>query len=354
MQNKPFQIHTVTVEPGESRIINIPTPGLYAQTPMHLPVHVIHGKEEGPRLFVCAAIHGDEVLGVEIIRRLIKHSALKNVKGTLVAVPVVNIYGFIAQSRYMPDRRDLNRSFPGRREGSLTARVAYIFTNEILSRCTHGIDLHTGAIHLENYPQVRANLNLPHVKKLARAFGAPVVVDVALPIGSLRAAANKLKVPLIVYEAGEALRFNEKFADTGVKGVINVMRQLGMLHSPAKRTLKPKKSSMMAHAAMWVRAPTSGMMRPFKTLGDEVKKGDPLAIIQDPFGGEGVIVEAPLNGIIIGKTFSPLVNTGRALFHLATISRTNVEKIEAQQPLEPEESKEGPSLAGDISKPPDA
>ena len=336
MKNDFFQIFDTLIQPGEWKTVDIPTPGLYTQTPMHMPVHVINGKQKGPRLFVCAAIHGDEILGVEIIRRLLELSTLKRLKGTLVAVPVVNVYGFVAQSRYMPDRRDLNRTFPGFRRGSLTARVAYVFMNEIVKKCTHGIDLHTGAIHRDNYPQVRASLHLPQVKEMAKAFGAPVVVDSAIPEGSLRETANELKIPFIVYEAGEALRFNEKSVEVGVKGIINVMKKLDMLRPSVKSKSKNAKSStakkvIFSPSTLWVRAPISGMMRPFKNLGDYVQKGELLCIVRDPFVGEGTIVESPLSGIIVGQTHLPLVNAGQALFHIASPKKVNVKKMESQE-----------------------
>ena len=164
--------------PRRSRaLIELPLPPLYTHTPLKLPVHILRGAKDGPRLFVSAALHGDELNGTEIIRRLLKQPGLKRLRGTLVAVPIVNIYGLLNHSRYLPDRRDLNRSFPGSSKGSLAARLANLFMTEIVDKCTHGIDLHTGAIHRSNLPQIRANLDDPETARLAESFGVPVLLN---------------------------------------------------------------------------------------------------------------------------------------------------------------------------------
>ncbi len=185
----PFRIQGQSIPAGEQAVIDLALPKLNSHTALSMPLHVVHGKKDGPRLFVSAAIHGDELNGVEIIRRLLEVKALRRLSGTLVAVPVVNVYGLIHQSRYLPDRRDLNRSFPGFAEGSLAARVAHLFIDEIVRHCSHGIDLHTGAIHRTNLPQIRANLDDAETERLAIAFGVPVVLNAALRDGSLREAA---------------------------------------------------------------------------------------------------------------------------------------------------------------------
>ena len=184
--------------------IDLPITDLSTHTPITMPVVVIHGRKPGPCLFVCAALHGDEINGVEIIRRLLQLSGLKRLSGTLIAIPVVNVPGILSLSRYLPDRRDLNRSFPGLTRGSLAARLARLFFDQIITPSTHGIDLHTGAIHRENFPQIRANLSQPEAGRMARAFGVPLVIDAGDREGSLREAASKQEVPVIVYEAGEA------------------------------------------------------------------------------------------------------------------------------------------------------
>jgi hypothetical protein len=223
---------------GQRRSLNIPVARLYTHTEMTMPVHVLRGKKDGPCLFVCAAIHGDEIIGVEIIRRLLKLKILQRLRGTLIAVPVVNVYGFINHTRYLPDRRDLNRFFPGSTKGSLTSRLANIFMEEIVANSTHGIDLHAGSHHRINLPHIRACLDNPETEKLAAAFGSPVILNSNLRDGSLRQAGVEAGIPMLLYEAGEALRFDEFGIRVGVKGVLAVMRSLGMLTSRSVKTLR--------------------------------------------------------------------------------------------------------------------
>lgn len=311
-----FEIDDVCVKAGECRTIELPITKLYTHSDVSIPIHIINGKKPGPKLFVSAAIHGDEINGVEIIRRLLKHKSLQRLVGTLIAIPIVNVHGFIHQSRYLPDRRDLNRSFPGSERGSLAARLAYLFMNKIVAKCTHGIDLHTGAIHRTNLPQIRANLNDEDTAALATAFGAPVLIDANLRDGSLREAAANLGVPMLLYEAGEALRFDEIAIRAGERGVLNVMRALGMLSS--KRTKKPAlKAPYIARTSSWVRASSSGVITSSVSLGNLVEAKSVLGIVSDPFGENEVEVVAPFQGIVIGKTNLPLVNEGDALIHIA-------------------------------------
>ncbi|MES9860293.1 MAG: succinylglutamate desuccinylase/aspartoacylase family protein, partial [Candidatus Thiodiazotropha sp. 4PDIVS1] len=316
MANTPFTINGNTVEPGTRTTIDLPAGRLYTHAPMTIPVHVVSGKRAGPRLFISAAIHGDEINGVEIIRRVLNSPALKRMRGTLIAVPIVNIHGLINHSRYLPDRRDLNRSFPGSEKGSLAARLAHLFMQEIVCQSTHGIDLHTGAIHRSNLPQIRANLDDEETEKLARAFDVPVIISSNLRDGSLREAAAEHGIPMLLYEAGEALRFDEVSIRAGVKGIINVMRTLEML--PATRRKSQKQiDPVVARSSSWVRAPDSGVLRAMVPLGGRVKKGTLLGVVADPFGESEFQLNSPFSGIIIGRSNLPLVNEGDALYHIA-------------------------------------
>lgn len=297
-------------------LIELPLPPLYLKSPMSMPVHVISGAKDGPCLFISAAIHGDELNGTEIIRRLLKMPALKRLRGTLIAVPIVNIYGVIYHSRYLPDRRDLNRSFPGSQKGSLAGRLAHLFMTEIVSKCTHGIDLHTGAINRSNLPQIRANLDDEDTLSLAQAFGVPVLLNSNLRDGSLREAAAGLGIPMLLYEAGEALRYNEISIRAGVKGVIGVMRKLGML-PPSRRKISQITEPYVARSSSWVRANASGLFRRACPLGGRVKRGELLGFIDDPFSGDEFEVVSAMNGIVIGCIETLLVHEGEALFHIA-------------------------------------
>jgi uncharacterized protein len=316
MGHKPLIINGISFGAGSRTSLDLPVGRLYTHTPVTMPVHVVRGKRSGPRLFVSAAIHGDEINGVEIIRRLLKLPALKRLKGTVIAVPIVNVHGLINHSRYLPDRRDLNRSFPGTEKGSIAARLAHLLMQEIVCQSTHGIDLHTGAIHRDNLPQIRANMDDEETDRLARAFNAPVIISSNLRDGSLREAAAEYGIPMLLYEAGEALRFDEVSIRAGVKGIVNVMRVLEML-PPSRSRSKKKIEPVVARSSSWVRAPESGILRAMVALGSRVKKDTLLGVVADPFGESEETITATFSGIVIGRTNLPLVNEGDALFHIA-------------------------------------
>jgi uncharacterized protein len=317
---EPFRIADVTVRPGERAAVRIPVMPRYTHAELFLPAWVVHGSASGPRLFVSAAIHGDEISGVEIIRRLLERPVLRALSGTLIAVPVVNVYGFLNHDRYLPDRRDLNRSFPGSRRGSLAARLAHRFMSEVVAHATHGIDLHTGSLHRENLPQVRACLDDPETERLARAFGTPVVLHANVRDGSLRQAVVERKLPVLVYEGGEALRFEERAIEAGLVGIERVMQAIGMLPATRRRGRAPR--SFAARSSRWVRAPQSGILRHPAPLGARVRRGDVLGVLSSPLESGDVEVLAPLHGLLIGRSNLPLVHEGDALFHLASLDRS--------------------------------
>lgn len=318
-RNRTLEIGGVTVPPGQRTSVDIPLAAMYTHSNVELTVHIINGRRPGPCLFVCAAIHGDELNGIDIIRRLLNYKQLNQLRGTLIAIPVVNVHGFLSQSRYLPDGRDLNRSFPGSERGSLAGRVASTFVRDILKNCTHGIDLHTGARHRSNLPQIRADLSHDETRHLAMQFGVPVVLDAKLRDGSLREAASDMGVPLLLYEAGEALRFDELCIRAGARGILNVMRELKML--PARKRAAKVPEAVVADDSRWVRAPTSGIMRSRVQLGARVKKGAILGDIADPLGLNESPVLSPDEAIVIGMTNLPLVHEGEALYHLASFKR---------------------------------
>ncbi len=314
-----------SIAPGERRLIDVPLAPLYTHDNLSLSVQVIRARRPGPTLFVSGAIHGDEICGVEIIRRLLRHSALKSLRGTLIAIPIVNVYGFLNHSRYLPDGRDLNRSFPGSPKGSLTGRVAHTFFNEIVAKCTHGIDLHTGARHRSNFPQVRADLDDPVAHAMTLAFGVPLAIDAKIRDGSLRECAGDAGIPVILYEAGEALRFEEIHIRAGVAGVIRVMREIGML--PPAKASKRQRDPIICNQTGWVRASASGILSFKVELGDRVERGQVLAQIADPLGDAETPVVVPNDGVIIGATRLPLAYEGDAIFHIARYGR-RAEQVE--------------------------
>ena len=303
------------IKPGSRVKLQLSSAKLYTDTDMSIPVEVIRAKRAGPTFFISAAIHGDELNGIEIVRRLLASEQLKLIRGTLIAVPMVNVYGMLTQSRYMPDRRDLNRSFPGSSKGSLTARLANLFLSEIVSKCDYGIDLHTGAIHRSNLPQIRANLEDDETLSLAKAFGVPVLLNANLRDGSLRQCASESGTRILLYEAGEALRFDELSIRAGIKGIYNVLANLGMIAK--RRRKKPNIEPFIANRSSWLRAPESGIVREVKQRGDHVKKGEVLAHVCSPTGNYVFEVVAQRSGIIIGKQNIPLVQEGDAMFHVA-------------------------------------
>lgn len=329
MKADPFILGGVEIPRGTKRRVNIELPSFYG-TPTRLTTHIIRGKKEGPVVFISAAIHGDELNGIEIIRRLRQMHLLSKLRGTLILVPIVNIYGAINLSRYLPDRRDLNRSFPGHSKGALASRVAKTFFNEIVSKCDLGIDLHTASIHKDNLPQIRTNTNNEYTLMLARAFEAPVILHSELRDGSLRAEAQDDGIPILLYEAGEALRLDEKSIKIGVKGIINVLRANEML--PQQRGKKSTRlKTVLTKSSKWIRAHESGMIQTLKKLGDVVKEGEVIARIHSLFDDQEYELTTPFDGIIIGKTQIPLIHEGDAAFHIAALNDLEI----AEERLEP-------------------
>ncbi len=314
-KNAPFEIDGITVQPGSRAKVELPLAQLYTQTPLNVPIHVINGRRPGPVFMVSAAIHGDELNGVEIIRRLLRHSSLNRLNGTLLAVPIVNSFGFINHSRYLPDRRDLNRCFPGHPSGSLAARLAHIFMTEIVARSDLGIDLHSAAIRRENLPQIRLTPGNARLAELGRAFGAPVMLQSRLRDGSLRHAAEEMGCDVLLYEAGEGLRFDEYAARAGLSGILRVMHKLGMIG--ARGVPQVKTPPLLSERSSWLRAPLGGLLRTYRTIGDYVTEGEVLGVVADPTGDVEEEVLSEIEGIIIGRTNMPVVNEGDALFHIA-------------------------------------
>lgn len=326
-----FEIGEHRIAAGTRATIELPVGVLANHIPVNLPVHVIHGRKPGPVIFLSAAVHGDEIIGVEIIRRVLRSSGLNRIAGTVLAIPIVNVFGFLNQSRYLPDRRDLNRCFPGSGRGSLAAQLADLFLNEVVRRCEFGIDLHSAAVHRMNLPQIRISPDSsPRVIDLARAFAAPITLTSNVREGSLRAAAKSLGVETLLYEAGEALRFDELPVRAGVRGILAVLQALHMLpaRGPAEKRRKPLETS----ESRWVRAPCGGILRLFKTLGAAVEKGERLGVVSDPFGDVEMDVLASVGGLIIGCTMLPIVNSGDALLNIAhmhdpTVAEEHVENV---------------------------
>jgi len=322
---RPFEIGGSVVPPGDRATINLEVSTLANATRMNLPVHVVHGQSKGPVFFLSGVVHGDEIQGLEIVRRVLAHDVLNKMAGTLLAVPIVNAFGFLNHSRYMPDRRDLNRSFPGSDQGSLASLLADLFFREVVCRAQYGIDLHTAALHRSNLPQVRLAPGDDELMRLAEAFAAPVILISKLREGSLRQCAEEKGIKVLLYESGEALRFDEAAIAMGVTGILRVMKAVGMLSDAPP--VSPNHKAVQSNSSTWVRAPEGGILHSVRQVGDQVGFREPIGIITDPMGTVTVPVFAEDDGIIIGRTNLPIVNRGDALFHLARIRHKAKEPV---------------------------
>lgn len=304
----------VQVEPGERRDLAPAASESFTGDLTSLPLTVLNGPSDGPRAFVTAAIHGDELNGIAICRRLLDELDIEQVVGSLIVVPIVNVPGAQIASRYLPDRRDLNRAFPGSHTGSMAARIARLLLDEVVSNSDIGVDLHTAANHRTNVPQVRIRTADEATLKLATTFGAPFVLDARLRSGSLRAAAAELNVPVLTYEAGGPLRFDADAIDVGYRGVLRVLQRLGMIPSaPPPAHAEP----MVLHESRWLRAERGGILELHVVSGDHVLPGQPLWTTTSPLGAERAIVDAEEEGYVIGATTLPLVQPGHAVLHIA-------------------------------------
>jgi predicted deacylase len=314
---EPFIIAGQSIAPGTASDVAFPITTMATGTMSSLAVRVLHGAKPGPAVFVSAAIHGDEIIGTAVIQRLAQELDPEALAGTVMLVPVANIFGFIAHSRYLPDRRDLNRSFPGSAGGSLAGQLAHIFYREVVARCTLGIDIHSAAIHRYNLPQIRIKAGNRRLVELAMAFGAPVIIESPLRDGSLRDQAQKHGVDMLLMEAGEALRFDRLSIETGVEGVTRVLAHLGMIE--AEDGLSAVGIPARANRTTWVRAPRGGVVQMVRESGDPVREGEVLARVAGLFGEDAEELASPVDGIIIGHATLPVVHQGDALFHIAAI-----------------------------------
>lgn len=300
--------------PGETVRGALPVAALPGQGMLELPLAIFNGARPGPRLWLSAAIHGDEINGVEVVRQVADVIDPAKLAGTVIAVPVVNVFGFFARSRYTPDRKDINRSFPGTTRGSLASRLAALFMREIVSQCEFGIDLHTGGENRTNVPQIRCDLTDREQRRLARAFGAPLMLHNRPKKGTLRGACAQRNIPVLLYEAGEPHRFGDRSVRAGVHGIKRVMQALNMY---AWRLTRPEAPDEF-WSSRWVRSPRSGLFRRVATMGQQVVEGEVLGTVGDALGERMVEVRAPFDGRILGGAVGPIVHQGDALLHIAS------------------------------------
>lgn len=297
---------------GEQRIVNLNIARLPTYTSIDLPVLVYRAPVDGPVLLLTGGLHGDEINGIEIVRRMIERELVVPDKGTVIAIPIVNIYGFIQNSRGLPDGKDINRSFPGAKGGSLAKLLAYTLMKEIIPEIDYGIDFHTGGSARSNYPQIRCSFKIKKAKELAKVFGAPVMMHSSLISKSFRSAAHKKGKEILVYETGESLRYDEFGIEEGINGAKRLMKHLGMISEAPE----PHKTKVFNNST-WIRTKNAGLFIPKADLGEELNKRQVLGLIKDPYGDLNSRVIAPHDGMVIGLNNCPVVNKGDALLHYA-------------------------------------
>lgn len=313
----PWKIAGQSIARGQTVDLKLKVSERYTGDPIHLPIRVIRARKPGPSLFVTVAIHGEELNGVGIVHDLMFGDEIKLAAGTLMLVPIVNIFGFENLSRYMPDRRDLNHSFPGNAAGSLTSRVAHTVFQEIVRRCDFGLDLHTAASGRTNFPNIRGDLNVPGVRRIAKAFGCELMVHGKGPEGSFRRESVKAGCNVAILEAGEPLKIEPSVLEVGLRGVRNVMIELGLIHGEPQRPAYQTRIDQ----STWVRANVGGLLRFHVSPGQVVEAGQPIATNASVIGRERNVLTAASDGIVLGMTTMPMVKPGEPVCHIATPKR---------------------------------
>jgi predicted deacylase len=314
---QPLAIGGVEIRPGETFDVLLKISETYAGGDVAVPIRVIRAAADGPAVFVSAAIHGDELCGTGIIHELLTSEDLQLLAGTLILIPVVNVFGFESHDRYLPDRRDLNRQFPGSPGGSLAARVAHTLMEEVVRKCEWGIDLHSAAQPRTNYPNVRGKLTDPRVRRLAESFGCELVVEGAGPDGSLRREACKVGCATILLEAGEPLKVEPDVLEVGARGIRNALIDLGMIAGAPV----PPPFQVRVRKTTWVRAKVGGILRFHIRPGDFVEAGPPIATNYTIFGKDPTVLASPVDGVVLGITTIPLVKPGEPICHVAVPTR---------------------------------
>ncbi len=313
-----MQINGINIAKGEEKRIEVNIAKLPSHSSIDIAITVARSETDGPVLLLMGGLHGDEINGIEIVRRIIERNLHVPEIGTVICIPILNIYGFIHFSRFVPDGKDVNRSFPGNKNGSLAARVAYYLMKDIIPKIDYGLDFHTGGADRTNYPQIRCMINDPVNEELAKAFHAPFTLHATYRPKSLRQSAAKLGKKILVYEGGESSRFDEFAIEEGIKGTIRLMNHLKM----SKQIIpEPNYSNRIVKNSSWVRAKNSGVFLSSVAYGEKVNKGKILGSINDPLGDYKLMVKSPANGYVIGLNHNPIVHQGDALMHIGVVKQ---------------------------------
>jgi predicted deacylase len=315
MQNSKIQICDVIIHPGESANLAMPLPEQFSCAPIYMPIRVIHGKKKGPCLVIFSTLNGDELNGMEIANRIVKETSADDISGTIMAIPVLNTYALTHFPATLPTGETLDSCFPGVEDGSFGERMAYMFTNEILKKADYCIELETGKLNHNILPQVYCNFDNIKARRLAKAFQSPVITNVPLENNKLRQITEELQIPLLVYEAGEAMRFDENSISMGVNGIRNVMRAIDMLPKEPTTEINP----IFSQDEDWIIAPRGGILHTDVSLGQMLEQGSKIGEIRDPFGSEQCfVVKAPREGIVVGINTTPLIHEGLPIFKIAS------------------------------------
>ncbi|MBC8377061.1 MAG: succinylglutamate desuccinylase/aspartoacylase family protein [FCB group bacterium] len=306
-----------SIAPGESKDVFLELGESYSSLTVRIPIHIHRAKEDGPVVFITAALHGDEINGTGAVRQIIQDPDFELLKGSLILVPVLNILGFDRHSRYLPDRRDLNRCFPGMAGGSLASRMAYQIFNEIVTRSDYGIDLHTASVRRTNYPNVRADMNNPAARELAEWYGSEIILDGLGPKGGFRREASKAGCPTIIMEGGEVWKVEPSIVESAMKGIRNVLQKLGMLDVK----YDPPKFQVVIEKSKWIRAEKGGFLQFHVSPGDMVEKDQPLVTNTTLLGDEQNMLFAPFDGVIIGMTSLPAISPGEPICNIGKLPK---------------------------------
>ena len=320
-----------TIAPGEERDVFLNVGESYSSSTVKIPIHIRRAKEDGPVLFITAALHGDEINGTGAVRHIIQHPDFELLKGSLILVPVLNILAFDRHSRYLPDRRDLNRCFPGSAGGSQASRLAHKIFNDIVTRSDFGIDLHTASIRRTNYPNVRGDMTNPKVRRLAKSFGSDLILNGIGPSGGFRREAVKAGCPTIIMEGGEIWKVEPSIVETAVKGIKNVLHSLHMIDTPPERP----SYQVVVEKSKWIRAEHGGFLQFHIKPGDMVEKDQALVTNTTLLGDDQNILYAPFDGVVVGMTSLPAVSPGEPICNLGKLPKgydpTNLEKIRSDE-----------------------
>lgn len=309
-----MEILNTKIERGKSYQLSLNIAKLHTRTAFNVPVIVERAKKDGPVVLLNAGVHGDELNGIEIVRRIIEAKLNKPLKGTIICIPVLNVFGFINLSRKFPDERDLNRSFPGAKDGSLASQFAHQFVTKIAPHIDYVIDFHTGGAARDNAPQIRCDENDTEALKLAKVFGTDYIVYSKLIAKSLRTTLSKMGKTVLLYEGGKSLSFDENVIQQGVDGIIRILNHLGML----KENISEGKNSILISKSKWIRAPYSGLLHVAVNNGTKVSKKEIVGYISDPYGSFKKKIVAANDGYIFCVNTRPVVTKGDALFHIST------------------------------------